>query len=106
MNVLEMIKRVLNFQDWKEASSLPGWRPRPTRTKHSRTPFSSSRRRDVGPQHMTVEEFDDKDMRNSRFAELRAKGTPHLSKFSTVRNAGLDADGRMRFKSVWCVVRP
>ena len=96
MNVLDMIKRVLNFQDWKETSALPGWRARPTRTKHSRTPFSSGRKRDVGVQHMTIEEFADKDLRNQRFAELRQKGTPHVSKFSTVRDN----------KSVWCVVRP
>lgn len=45
---------------------------------------------------MHIEEFADKDMRNERFRELRAKGTPHLSKFSTVREN----------KSVWCVLRP
>jgi len=105
MNLLDVIKRILNFQDWKEASALPGWRPRPTRMKHSRTPFHG-RERKVGAQHMTIEEFDDKEKRNERFHQLRSQGTPHVSKFSTIRKAGPDEKGRMTFKSVWCVVRP
>jgi hypothetical protein len=53
------------------------------------------RKRAPGKQRMHVEEFADKTARNARFQELRAGGTPHVSKFSTVREN----------KSVWCVVR-
>jgi hypothetical protein len=104
VNVLEMIKRVLGFQDWKEASALPGWRPRPTRMKHSRTPFSSGRKRDVGVQHMTIERFADKIERDLRFKELRERGTPNVSKYSTVEEFFVDE--KWQYKSVWCVVRP
>jgi hypothetical protein len=96
MNLLDAIKRIFSFQDWKEASSLPGWRQRPTRMKHARLPHSSSRSRCPGNSSMTIEEFWDKDERNTRFQELRTKGTPHVSRFSTVRNN----------RSLWCVVRP
>jgi hypothetical protein len=106
MNLLEKIMSILNFEDWKKASDLPGWAHRPTRMKHLRRPHSSSRIRGSGAQCMTIEEYDDKDERNARFAALRAQGTRHVSKFSTVRNDGLDDTGRMKSKSVWCVVRP
>lgn len=96
MNLLDAIKHILSFQDCKESSALPGWRSRTPRMKHARTPFSSARKREPGLQKMTIEEFSDKDKRNKRFHQLRAKGTPHVSKFSTVRDN----------KSVWCVVRP
>lgn len=105
MNLLEMIKRVLSFQDWKEASSLPGWRSRPPRMRHTRTPFHGSRRHEIAPNQMTVEEFTDKDERNARFRELRAidaKGKPHrrhVSKWSTVRTKGGSGEG----ENVWCV---
>jgi hypothetical protein len=95
VNLLEKIMNILSFQDWKEASERPGWAGRRTEMRHSRTPFAG-RGHQYGEQKMTVEEFADKTARNERFAALRAKGTPHVSKFSTVRDN----------KSVWCVVRP
>lgn len=95
MNLLDTIKRILGFQDWKEATSLPGWRSRGPRMKKARTPFQG-RERKVSVSHMTIEEFSDKDKRNERFQQLRTQGTPNVSKFSTVREN----------KSVWCVVRP
>ena len=73
----------------------PGWRHPGYRMKRARTPFHG-RERTVANSRMTIEEFDDKDKRNERFNALRAQGTPHVSKFSTVRGV----------KSVWCVVRP
>jgi hypothetical protein len=97
MNLLDAIKRALGFQDWKETSALPGWRSRPNRMRHARTPYSSSRQRGPGAQRMSIEEFADKERRDERFRELRAKGTPHVSKFSTVDESN---------HSVWCVVRP
>lgn len=96
MNLLEKIMSILNFEDWKKASDLPGWAHRPTRTRHSRTPYSSSRVRGSGEQHMTIEKFIDKEARNERYRTLRARGVRHVSKFSTVEEN----------KSIWCVVRP
>lgn len=96
MNLLDAIKRVLGYQDWKEESARPGWAGRRTKMRHARTPFSSSRKRGPGEQQMHVEEFTDKDKRDERFRELRAKGTPHVFKWSTARAEG----------SIWYVVRP
>lgn len=96
MNLLDAIKRILGYQDWKEASERPGWAGRRTQMRHARTPFRSMRERKIGTQHMHVEEFTDKAKRDERFHELRAKGTPHVSKWSTARAEG----------SLWYVVRP
>lgn len=94
MNILEMVKRVLNWQDWKKASALPGWRARPTMKKKDRTPFASSRSHKIAECQQNVEEFLDKEKRDERFRELRAKRASGLAKFSTVRAN----------RSVWCVV--
>jgi hypothetical protein len=106
MNLLEQIARILSFQDWKEASTLPGWRSRPTRTKHSRTPYSSGRQRAPGEQNMHVEEFETREARNERFRSLREKGTRNVSKFTVSRASGTDNRGREQGRIVWCVVRP
>ena len=102
MNLLESIMRVLSWQDWKDASALPGWRSRPTRTKHSRTPYSSGRQRGPGEQRMHVEEFASREERNDRFRQLRERGTRDVSKFTVSRSDGNSAKGHI----VWCVVRP
>lgn len=95
MNLLDVIKRVLSFQDWKEVSALPGWRARPTRKKKDRTPFGG-RTRKIEPSRMLIEEFEDKDKRDEYYRELRAKKVFGIAKFSDVRNN----------RSVWCVARP
>jgi hypothetical protein len=74
MNLLDRIMRILNFEDWKEASSLPGWRSRGTRMKHSRQPFSSTRALRPTINNFVVEEFADKESRDSRWHQLREKG--------------------------------
>lgn len=96
MNLLEVIKLALGYQDWKEASERPGWAGRRTQMRHTRTPFSSSRKREPGVQRMHVEEFADKDKRDERFRSLRANGARHVTKYSTARKEG----------SLWYVVRP
>jgi len=78
----------------KDVAGLPFWRGRPTRMRHSRTPFGSTRKRIYHPNQMQVEGFRDKDTRDARFRELRAQKTPHVSRYSTY-------DGG---KSLWCVV--
>ena len=102
MNLLDKIKQILGFQDWKESTSLPGWRARLTRKRKDRIPFQG-RERKVHPCRMQTEEFDDVELRNQRFRQLRKQGTPDVSRYSTVREAGL-VGGRMTYKSVWCVV--
>lgn len=87
--------RWLQFIDFRE-TSRPGWAGRSSRMRKARTPFKSSRKRAIAPLRMQLEEFDDKDERDARFAGLRSKGTPHVNKYSTVRAN----------KSVWCVVFP
>lgn len=106
MNLLEQIARILNFQDWKEASALPGWRARPSRMKHSRTPHSSGRKREPGVQNMHVEEFATREERNERFRLLRERGTRNVSKYTVSRAAGADNKGLAQGRIVWCVVRP
>jgi hypothetical protein len=96
MNLLDAIKSILSYQDWKTQSALPGWANRRSRMRHDRTPFSSTRSSELGVQKMHVEEFTDKNARDERFHELRAKGTPHVTKHSTARKEG----------SLWYVVRP
>lgn len=106
MNLLEHIKVLLGFQDWKKISGLPGWAGRPTRMRHSRTPYSSGRSRGPGEQNMHVEEFTTREERNERFRSLREKGTRNVSKFTVSRSGGQDDKGRVQGKIVWCVVRP
>lgn len=106
MNLLEAIQRVLGFQDWKEASALPGWRARPSRMKHARIPYSSGRKRGPGEQNMHVEEFATREERNERFRQLRERGARNVSKFTVSRACGTDNKGREQGKIVWCVVRP
>jgi len=97
VNLLEEIKKILGYQDWKTQSALPGWANRRSNMRHARTPFSSSRKHEYhGAQYTHIEEFTDKDKRDERFRELRAKGTPHVTKYSTARKEG----------SLWYVVRP
>ena len=64
--------------------------------KKYRMPFQGRDPRPTVGQRMQVERFKDKGKRDERFAELRAKGTANVSKFSDVENG----------RSVWCVVRP
>jgi hypothetical protein len=97
MNFAELIQRLF-FRSGGSAerdTARPGWRHSGYRMRKARTPFAG-RKRQSAESHMTIEEFSDKDQRNERFHQLRAQGTPHVSKFSTVKNN----------KSVWCVVRP
>jgi hypothetical protein len=93
---MTLLDRVLRFDAYKEASSAPGWRGKPTRMRKSRTPFQGRAPRQTFGQRMRVEEFRDKAARDARFAELRANGARGVSKFSDVRGG----------KDVWCVVRP
>ena len=97
MNGLSFIDflRALCSTDFSR-TSRPGWAGQATRMRKSRRPFSSSRKYEIAPQTMRVEEFTDKDARDARFRELRAARTPHVNKFSTVRFG----------RSLWCVVRP
>lgn len=106
MNLLEAIQSIFNFQDWKDASALPGWRARPTKMKHARTPYSSGRKRAPGIQNMHVEEFATREARNERFRVLRERGTHNVSRFTVSRATGADNRGRVQGRIVWCVVRP
>lgn len=103
MNILELVKSFFE-RGLKKRPTLPGWRHPGYQSKKSRTPFSSSRVRDVGPQRMTIERFADKAERDERFRDLRSRGTPNVSKFSTVEE--VSAVGERQFKSIWCVVKP
>lgn len=87
---------ILQLVRSREFGGRPGWRGKPSIQRKSRTPFGGGRKRGPGECRMQTEEFSDKEARNARFRELRDGGTPHVSKFSTVRGN----------KSVWCVVRP
>lgn len=107
MNLLDAIKRILNFQDWKESSELPGWRSRPSRMKKARTPFGSHRQRGPMERLNHLEEFDTREERNERYRQLRERGTKHISKFTVSRASGeQDSKGREQGRIVWCVVRP
>jgi hypothetical protein len=94
MDILALIQSFFE-RARKRDPQLPGWRQPETRQKKSRTPFASQRKRGPGRQNMTIEEFADKDARNLRFQEWKAKGAPDVTRFSTVRGN----------KSVWCVAR-
>lgn len=102
MELLEAIGRILGFKLYKEDSARPGWAGRPSRMRKSRTPFSSSRVRKVGPQNMHVEEFESREERNDRFRQLRERGTKNVSKFTVSRADEGESAGHI----VWCVVRP
>ena|GEM_PF-6647514 len=104
MNILELVKSFFE-RGLKKRPTLPGWRHPGYSSRKSRTAFASTRERGPGKQEMHVEEFFDKAARNERFHQLRERGTRDLSKFSTVREAGI-VDHKMTYKSVWCVVRP
>jgi hypothetical protein len=94
--MLEYLRAFLGNQDWKKATSVPGWRGRPSFMKKDRTPFQG-RGKKYGTQHMKVEKFYNKDERDERFRQLRGpNNVRHVSKFS-------DVVGR---RDVWCIVRP
>ena len=89
----ELMAAIFGFNPLREYRSESNpWR----RRRHRARPFQSDRKRGPGPQRMQIEEFADKDARNARFAQLRAAGTRHVNKFSTIRGN----------QSVWCVVKP
>jgi hypothetical protein len=108
MNILERILGILNFQTWKEASSLPGWRNQRTRMRHSRKPFSSSRPLRPTINNFVVEQFTSKESRDSRWRSLRESGKAHVTRGTNqsqeqVRLAG----GRMvEGEMVWEVRYP
>lgn len=114
MNFLAFLRSLIAI-DYTQ-TNRPGWAGRATHFRKARTPFKSSRKREIAQQTMKVEEFIDKDARDARFRELRAAGTRHLNKFSTVRlvthfkPAGFPAAPQFtppnRWQSIWCVVRP
>lgn len=96
MNLLEKIKQILSFANWKESSSLPGWRHPGYRSKKSRIPFMSSRKREPGEFRMHIEEFPDRESRNQRYQELKQQGVRHLSKMTTQRDQHI----------VWQLLKP
>jgi len=97
MNFLDLMKSMLFGQGGAadRDTQRPGWRHPVYRMKKARTPFAGREKRIAGSR-FTIEEFLDKDLRNQRFAELREQGTPHVYKFSTVKDR----------KSLWCISRP
>lgn len=98
--MLEYLREFLGNQDWKEATSAPGWRGRMTRSKKSRTPFQG-RGRKYGAQQMKVEKFTNKDERDERLRQLRGpNNVHHVSKFSDVERY------KGEWRDVWCIVRP
>lgn len=103
MNLMEIVKSFFE-RGLKTRPELPGWRHQGYRQRKSRTPFSSNRKHDVGPQRMTIERFADKTERDIRFKQLRERGTPNVSKYSTIDEFFVDE--KWQYKSVWCVVRP
>ena len=98
MSLLDYIARIAGLGHWvtPETTNAPGWRHPGYKMKKSRRPFSSDRKREPGKQEMHVEEFTDKTLRDARFQELRAAGTPNVTKYSMAHASG----------SRWYVVRP
>lgn len=95
--MIQYVKAVLSFRDYRDISTAPAWRSRPTRMKHSRTPFSSSRVRPVSQGHQVLKCFSTARERNDYFHELRARGVKHVNKFSESVGYG---------KNLWFVVHP
>jgi hypothetical protein len=94
-NLLDAILNVVAGREWKEQSSLPGWRGRPSRSRKSRIPFGSQKVRGKGIHNMETLAFTDKEQRNSKYQELR-KEHAHVFRYS-------DHDGR---RILWCVAYP
>jgi hypothetical protein len=78
-------------RDWKDATSLPAWRGRPSRPR-------VRRRRVKEPVlgFQFVEEYVEKSVRDAVYADLRARKVSHVAKFST-------GDGT---RDIWCIARP
>lgn len=96
MNLLKYIAQLLGMGQFIDAGPRTTTYPVANYSRRRSLRGYGDRERGPGAQNMKVEEFADKELRNARFRELREAKTPHVSKYSTVRDN----------KSVWCVVRP